>query len=237
MLVSAKSDVGLVRPVNEDSYLFVMPNLFVVADGMGGHVAGEIASKLAVDTVVACITGDRSHTPPPALLNQAITDANRAVYNASQAGSQYAGMGTTVTAVYIDKDKVYWGHVGDSRLYLLHAEDLRQLTNDHSLVSELIRTGSITEDEARCHPQRNILTRAVGAADKVQVEVGQTNWQPGDSLLLCTDGLTNMLDESQVLEIISLRSSIDSRLDQLIDSAKKAGGLDNITAILLQYEE
>ena len=236
MLVSAKSDIGLVRPVNEDNYAILTPELFVVADGMGGHVAGEIASKLAIETLIQSLQTDELHEDSISRLEHAISNANQAVFEAAQSDPRYSGMGTTLTAVLIKGNHVYCGHVGDSRLYLFRQAALCQLTDDHSLVWELARAGTISMEETRSHPQRNILTRAVGAAETVQIDFKRVELFKDDILLFCTDGLTNMLDDKQICSIISDEVALDTRLTTLIEAAKGAGGYDNITAILVQYE-
>ena len=234
MRAFAQSDIGMVRKTNEDSYVFLPPHLFVVADGMGGHVAGEIASNLGANTIREYI----EKIPIPAewdqSLEEAIVQANTSIYQMSQDKSECQGMGTTVTAVYIDNAQIYWSHVGDSRLYLIRENKLHQITNDHSLVWELMQNGSITSEEAQVHPHRNILTRAVGTSETLCVDSGKFLWQPGDNLLLCTDGLTNMLSEETILNICIQSISPQTICNTLVDQARQAGGYDNITAIFLQ---
>jgi len=238
LLAFAKSDIGLIRERNEDSYTLLLPSLFIVADGMGGHVAGEIASKLAITTMSDYVKEVPESTSPEVMLQQAIIRANKVIYEMGQSKDQCAGMGTTVTAAYVDKDKIYWGHVGDSRLYLLSGDNMYQLTSDHSLVWELMLTGNISPDEARNHPHRNILTRAVGANEDILVDTGVSSWKSGDFLLLCTDGLTNMISEQTIYEIIqSASNGIEQKIEKLINAAKEAGGFDNITVILVQNGE
>jgi serine/threonine protein phosphatase PrpC len=237
MLAFAQTDIGMVRKTNEDSYVFLPPQLFVVADGMGGHVAGEIASNLGVTTIEEYI---KKITPPTdwqQILKDAIIKANSIIYQMSQSKSECAGMGTTVTAIYADNTQIHWGHVGDSRLYLIKENQLQQITSDHSLVWELVQSGSITSDEAQVHPHRNILTRAVGTSDTLTVDSGRFSWQPGDSLLLCTDGLTNMLSEETILAICIQSASPQTIVNTLVEQAKQAGGYDNITAVLVQYKD
>ncbi len=236
MLAYAKTDIGLIRETNEDNYAFAPPHLYVVADGMGGHVAGEIASKHAVNEVKEYINNHIDQASPDILLEQAINQANQVVYQLAQSKNEYQGMGTTVTAVYIDEEVIYWAHVGDSRIYLLHDETIEQLTNDHSLVSELVQSGSITMEEAHTHPQRNILTRAVGIYPQIKIDRGKFNWKPNDSILLCTDGLTNMINEQAIYLTIKNGENDGSEIvEKLIEQAKNAGGFDNITAILVKY--
>lgn len=237
MLAFAQSDIGMVRKTNEDSYVFLPPHLFVVADGMGGHVAGEIASNMGVSTIEEYIKKFAQHSDWEELLKDAIIKANSIIYQMSQSKSECSGMGTTVTAIYADDSEVYWGHVGDSRLYLIKENVLRQVTSDHSLVWELMQSGDITIEEAQVHPHRNILTRAVGTSEMLTVDSGKFSWQSGDSLLLCTDGLTNMLSEDTILKICSQYSSPQAIVNTLVDQARQAGGYDNITAVLVQYKD
>ena len=235
MLACVKSDIGLVRQLNEDSYIFVPPNLFAVADGMGGHAAGEIASNLATKVVKEYVSQHVGSADTVQVLEQAISMANKVVYQTAKNISECAGMGTTVTVVYIDGNMAYWGHVGDSRLYLLRDASIIQLTNDHSLVWELMQSGTITREEAASHPQRNILTRAVGSSEQVKIETGSIQTLPGDILLLCTDGLTNMVSEDEICNVIYSMPDIGEAVDKLISLANEAGGYDNITAVIIKY--
>ncbi|MDD4601417.1 Protein phosphatase PrpC [bioreactor metagenome] len=235
MLAYVKSDVGLVRETNEDSYEFLPPHLFVVADGMGGHAAGEIASNIAVQTLKEYVTQNiLPNTDPTAILKQAIIKANSLVYDMALSRSEYTGMGTTLTAVYLTDTQIYWGHVGDSRIYLFRNNELCQMTHDHSLVWELVQNGSITKEEANTHPQRNMLTRAVGTSSDIKIDVGVTAWNHGDIVLLCTDGLTNMVSEQDISTLLNIHPLTNSVDDMLIEQAKRAGGLDNITVILVR---
>ncbi len=231
MLAHALSDIGKVRETNEDSFV-CRPPLFVVADGMGGHVAGEVASRMAVETVdsgVAAVNG----AEPLALLTEAITRANGLIFRMAQDNSDCAGMGTTLTAALAVGSRLYWGHVGDSRLYLLRGATLAQITEDHSLVSELVKKGSITPSEALNHPHRNILTRAVGTADQVKVDTGSLELAAGDKVLICTDGLTNMVSDDEIATILGGDGDGAALLATLVAKANDAGGLDNITTILI----
>lgn len=234
MLAHVISDIGLVRETNEDSYICDPPHLFIVADGMGGHVAGEIASKLAISTVNAYIQEHVGKDNLEILLKDAIIQANTSIYQMALSKEEFSGMGTTVTASYIDGDIIYWGHVGDSRMYLLRNGKLNQLTNDHSLVWELVQSGNITRDEAYVHPKRNLLTRAVGTSCLITVDTGFVQWKPGDIVLMCTDGLTNMVSEQNICTLMQRTDcEISSIVEQLVNQAKDAGGFDNITVILL----
>ncbi|MDF2635667.1 MAG: protein serine/threonine phosphatase [Pelosinus sp.] len=238
MLAHVISDIGLVRETNEDSYICDPPHLFIVADGMGGHVAGEIASKLAVSTVTGYIQEHVGKDNLEVLLKEAITQANTSIYQMALSKEEFSGMGTTVTASYIDGETIYWGHVGDSRIYLMRNEKLHQITSDHSLVWELVQSGNITKDEAYVHPKRNMLTRAVGTSCLITVDTGFVHWKPGDIVLMCTDGLTNLVSEQDIGTLMqSKECDLTSILDQLVTQAKEAGGFDNITAILLKNED
>lgn len=234
MLAHALSDIGKVRETNEDSYVCQSP-LFVVADGMGGHVAGEVASRMAAEAVRAIVASATGGKEPTALLSEAITAANEQVYRLAQEDSERAGMGTTLTAAFVEGSVLYWGHVGDSRLYLLRAGELSQVSEDHSLVSELVKKGSITAEEALLHPHRNILTRAVGTSDRVKVDTGSFALADGDTVLLCTDGLTNMVTDGDIAAALSRDGDGAALLAQLVAKANEAGGLDNITAILVCF--
>ena len=236
MLAFVKSDIGLVRKMNEDNYIFLPPHLYVVADGMGGHAAGEIASKIAVETVKQYIAQNKANSTPEVFLQQAIAEANKAILQMAETKNECSGMGTTLSAAYITEDIINWGHVGDSRIYHFHNNQIKQITNDHSLVWDLVRNGNITEAEAHTHPHRNILTRALGTTEELAIDTGTMHWEHGDMLLFCTDGLTNMVSNQDICQIVQNRElSGQVMLDMLIEKANKAGGIDNITAILVQY--
>lgn len=237
MQAYVKTDVGLVRENNEDSFVFAPPYLFVVADGMGGHAAGEIASTLAAQTVAAYVTEHQGQLEPEQMLAEAIRAANTKVHQRAQMQETFAGMGTTLTAVYVVGEVYYWGHVGDSRLYHWQTGGLSQVTQDHSLVGELLQSGSITKEEASRHPKRNILTRALGTSCLIEVDTGHGQWQPGECLLLCSDGLTGMVEEAVIAQQLNqVKLHGEAALDSLIGLAKEAGGVDNITAIVLANE-
>jgi len=233
LLAHALTDIGKVRDTNEDSFI-CRPPLFVVADGMGGHVAGEVASRMAVETVSSCFDGLRD-AEPQALLSKAIAQANRRIFRMAQENDGYAGMGTTVTAAFVEGGRLYWGHVGDSRLYLLRAGELKQITEDHSLVGELVKKGNISAAEALLHPHRNILTRAVGTGEHVKVDTGSFALLPGDRVLLCTDGLTNMVADEDIAATLQQGGDGAALLAGLVAKANAAGGLDNITAIIVDH--
>ncbi|MDQ6778764.1 MAG: Stp1/IreP family PP2C-type Ser/Thr phosphatase [Actinomycetota bacterium] len=224
---------GLQRRENEDSVL-ASPPVFVVADGMGGAQAGEVASRIAVDAFAEGLPEDGS--PEERLTAVALT-ANRRIYDLSQTESERAGMGTTLTAAYLGEADLSIAHVGDSRAYLFRDGELTRLTQDHSLMAELIRRGKLTEEEAADHPQRSIITRALGPEPEVTVDTWTYPVRAGDVILLCSDGLTSMVSEAQVAEILRTSGELDRAAQALIDEANRAGGRDNITVILFRLEE
>jgi PPM family protein phosphatase len=226
------SDRGRQRQGNEDS-LFVRSPLFVVADGMGGAQAGEVASEMAVDS----FDGGLPDGSPADGLVKLIEDANRRIHERSRAEAQRAGMGTTVTAAYLSAGEVTIGHVGDSRAYLLRDGDLIRLTRDHSLVGELVARGKLTEEQAEAHPQRSVITRSVGPEPEVQVDTHVYQARAGDTFLVCSDGLTSMITDAHAKEILESAGSLDEAGRELIAAANQAGGRDNITVILFRVED
>jgi PPM family protein phosphatase len=231
----AGTDTGLQRRANEDSMLARAP-LFVVADGMGGAQAGEVASRIAVESFHAGLAHDA--TPEEGLVAHALA-ANTRIYELSRRNAEHAGMGTTLTAVYVGEDDVVIAHVGDSRAYCLRDGELLRLTDDHSLVDELIREGRLTPEEAEDHPQRSIITRALGPEETVEVDTRSYRARPGDVYLLCSDGLTSMVGEARLAELLlaHARERLRDVGEALIAEANRAGGRDNITVILLRLEE
>lgn len=231
----AGTDTGLQRRANEDSLLARSP-LFVVADGMGGAQAGEVASKIAVESFHA---GLPDGSPPEEGLAAHALAANARIHELSRENAEQAGMGTTLTAVYVGEEEVAIAHVGDSRAYCLRDGELLRLTDDHSLVDELIREGRLTPEEAEDHPQRSIITRALGPEETVEVDTRSFRARAGDIYLLCSDGLTSMVPEARLAEVLRLRAGARLRDigEALIAEANRAGGRDNITVILLRLEE
>ncbi len=231
----AGTDTGLQRRANEDSLLARSP-LFVVADGMGGAQAGEVASKIAVDSFHA---GLPDGAPPEEGLAAHALAANARIHQLSRENPEQAGMGTTLTAVYVGEQEVAIAHVGDSRAYCLRDGELLRLTDDHSLVDELIREGRLTPEEAEDHPQRSIITRALGPEETVEVDTRSFRARAADIYLLCSDGLTSMVAEARLAEVLRLRAAAPLRDigEALIAEANRAGGRDNITVILLRLEE
>jgi serine/threonine protein phosphatase PrpC len=227
------SDTGMQRRANEDSLLARSP-LFVVADGMGGAQAGEVASRIAVESFDAAL--DDNGRPEETLATRALR-ANTRIYELAQSDPAHAGMGTTLTAVYVGASDVAIAHVGDSRAYCLRGGKLLRLTHDHSLVDELIRQGRLTPEEAEDHPQRSIITRALGPEAVVEVDTQSFRARPGDVYLLCSDGLTTMLSEVTVAEVLLAHPRLREAGEALIARANEAGGRDNITVILVRLEE
>jgi PPM family protein phosphatase len=223
-----RSDTGRQRTANEDSR-FVRSPIFVVADGMGGAQAGEVASKAAADS----FDRDLPEGPPEQFLRETIEEANRRIHELARADSSRAGMGTTITAAIVDAqaEEVGIGHVGDSRAYRLRRGKLERLTRDHSLVEEMRRKGQITDAQAEDHPQRSIITRALGPEPEVEVDLQTVPAAPGDVFLLCSDGLTTMISEERIAEVLAAAGSMREAVRTLVDEANGAGGRDNITAL------
>ncbi len=228
-----RTDTGRQRRDNEDS-AFARAPLFVVADGMGGAQAGEVASRIAVEAFQGEFPDGGS---PEERLAGVAHVANRRIYEISRSEHERAGMGTTLTAVYVDEGKLAVAHVGDSRAYLFRDGELGLLTQDHTLVGELVKRGKLTEEQAAEHPQRSIITRALGIDAEVEVDTSTYGARAGDIVLLCSDGLTSMISEEQIATILASESDLDVAADRLIDEANQAGGRDNITVILFLLEE
>ena len=227
---AALSDVGRQRSANEDSFVEAAP-YFAVADGMGGAKAGEVASQIAAE---AFDDAGAAENGAEAELRDIAQSANRRIYDLAQAEESRRGMGTTLTAAFVGDDGVSLGHVGDSRCYLMRDGELEQLTRDHSLVAELERTGQIAPGEAEHHPQRSIITRALGPERDVDVDTYTIRGKPEDVFLLCSDGLTSMISNDEVASILRSAGSLDEAADSLIRSANQSGGKDNITVVLFR---
>lgn len=237
MKVFARSDVGKVRPINEDSFYAPQAGerFCAIADGMGGHNAGEVASSMAVETFANAM---RSGAPVNALtLRRAVEAANQAVYQASLREAKYSGMGTTFTALSQSGRDVHIAHVGDSRAYLLRHGSIMRLTIDHTLVEEMVMQGLITPSEAKHHPKRNYITRALGTADWVEVDLIQIERMSGDVFFLCSDGLSNHVEEKRILELAQRPGSWEEKASALVDIAMENGSTDNITAMFVVFEE
>ena len=240
MRAFAKSDIGKVRDMNQDSFYISKPEdkvqLFIVADGMGGYKGGEIASKLAVETSknyiannIESVAHDREKILN--LIKSAIEYANLVVYEKSKEVPELENMGTTIDICLIIQNKVYIGHVGDSRVYRKRKEFFRRLTTDHSYVQKLVSDGTITKEEAYNHPKKNMLIKALGCSSFVEPDVSVKGFLKDDILLMCSDGLTNMLRDEEIVKIIN--ENPNEACNKLIDEANHRGGLDNITAVII----
>lgn len=240
MSFSAATDTGMKRQGNED-FLFasdketgVFPNLYIVADGMGGHKAGEVASKLAVESVVDFIRNEMEGDPGEILVS-AISKANEEILSLSRFDAGKSGMGTTVVVCSVYSDYALIASVGDSRLYAYNGE-LTQITRDHTVVSEMIRLGSLSKSVAKYHPKRHMLTRAVGVMDAVDVDVFKIPLENVNQILMATDGLTNMLEDADICEILSGTNDTMTKVKTLVETANERGGDDNITLILIDLK-
>ncbi|HEY4976916.1 MAG TPA: Stp1/IreP family PP2C-type Ser/Thr phosphatase [Gaiellaceae bacterium] len=230
---SARTDTGRKRRRNEDA-LVCEPPLFAIADGMGGAKAGEVASRLAAETLREQELGDLS---APEQTVELIREANRRVFAYSSENASARGMGTTMTVALVEENKVTIGHVGDSRAYLLRDEQLTQLTQDHSLVAELVRSGRLSAEEAESHPRRSVITRALGTDSEVEVDVFSLQGQDRDIYLLCSDGLTSMVSDDEIASLLSAsRDDLDEATRKLVAAANQAGGEDNISVVLFSLE-
>jgi protein phosphatase len=229
-----RTDTGRQRSANEDS-VFVRSPIFVVADGMGGAQAGEVASNAAAEA----FDRDLPEAPPERILRETIEAANRQIHDLARDDPSRAGMGTTVTAAIVDaaNEEVSIGHVGDSRAYRLREGKLEQLTRDHSLVEEMRRKGQITDAQAEDHPQRSIITRALGPEPEVEVDLQTVPAAAGDVFLICSDGLTTMVEEAKIAAALSGSESMSAAVRALVDEANRAGGRDNITALAFRLED
>ena len=237
MKVYAITDIGRLRPINEDSYYAPQAGerFCAVADGMGGHNAGEVASALAVETFSGRMR-EVEHISAEAL-HAAVERANETVYEAALENEGMSGMGTTFSALAEQDDMVYLAHVGDSRIYLVRNGAIMQLTTDHTLVEEMVQKGFLTPREARVHPRRNIITRALGTEEIVQIDIVQMGVRPGDAFFLCSDGMTNYVDEREILRTAMSERDWQGKLKHLVAIALENGGADNITALFAVFEE
>ncbi len=236
---AARTDVGRRRRANEDSYAIAAElGYFVVADGMGGHKAGQLASRLAAESAVAALEAlEGSAATLTEKLRCTIAAANREIYVAAQSKAEFSGMGTTVVSLLAAEGRVALAHVGDSRAYLIRAGRIRQLTDDHSVVGELVRRREITELAAREHPHRHVLTRAVGVRREVAPDLAELTSAPGDLFVLCSDGLTGLVRDEEIAEAANAEPDLDAICAQLIDLANERGGDDNITVVLVRHEK
>jgi len=247
-----RTDVGRRRKLNEDNYLVAPePNLYAVCDGMGGHNAGEVASQMAIETLASFI--ERSHkekeiTWPYGLdvnlsydgnrLKTAIKLANKKVFRAADNREEYTGMGTTVVAVLVSGDVMTVGSAGDSRCYLLRGGQLTQVTKDDSWVSAALGEGILNSDEIERHPLRNVITKAVGAKETIELDVVEQKFQPGDVVIICSDGLHAMISDDEIQRLLTpVPETLEEAAGRLVDAANEAGGKDNVSVVLLRYSE
>ena len=237
MKVFSMTDIGRKRETNQD-YVFStdkkignLPNLFVVADGMGGHKAGDLASQYATHVLVEQIRHSQENEPE-LIISDAVYAANRKLVKISQEDESLQGMGTTLIAATIVDHTLYFANVGDSRLYVI-GDEIRQISKDHSLVEEMVRLGGLKEEEAKHHPDKNIITRAVGVKNKVDPDFFEYHLQEQDIVLICTDGLTNMVDNNEIFCIIKNENNVEKTVRELINRANENGGKDNIGIVLI----
>lgn len=237
---AGKTDRGKKRSHNEDFFYAEFP-LFIVADGLGGHLAGEVASETAVMEVVKEVKQKyfeaKSVSELKKILKESILKAGEAVFLKSRQKKEFRGMGTTISAAALLNNQIVIAHVGDSRIYLFRDDKLKQLTKDHTYIQFLIDKGEITEEEAKDHPLKNALLQALGSERKVEVEVKSLKFKVQDKILLCTDGLYNMITEEEIKNVIKEDTETKEKVERLIKKALNAGGLDNVTAILLEVVE
>ena len=232
------SDIGKNREMNQD-YVYTsenavgnLPNLFIVADGMGGHKAGEFASKFTVETIVESVRTNEQKEPVR-IIEEAIQTANRELIQTARQDETMAGMGTTVVVVTVIGDKAFVANVGDSRMYVI-GKEITQVTRDHSLVEEMVRMGELAKDAAKDHPDKNIITRAVGAAQDVDVDFFEVELYPQDYILMCSDGLTNMVEDEDIRRIVQSQRDVAERVEKLVETANDHGGQDNITVVVIE---
>lgn len=232
------TDIGLHRSMNQDAMFTSeipvgnLPNLFLVADGMGGHNAGEYASSHAVKTIVDVAEKSRE-TDVTMILKDAIIQANKALIEKAKEDVSMKGMGTTIVAAVIDKERLFAANVGDSRLYIVDQE-IRQVTRDHSLVQEMVRLGELDKETAREHPDKNIITRAVGAVPEIEIDFFEAGLKESDEVLLCSDGLTNMIEDEDIRRIMKSQRDIAEQAEKLVETANANGGKDNITVVVIE---
>ena len=238
MKTFSMTDIGRRRGMNQD-YIYTsetpvgnLPNLFIVADGMGGHNAGDFASRYTVEYVVKAIAAS-TLCEPAALFGEALRQANADLLGLADSNPRLRGMGTTFVGACVAGDCLHVANVGDSRLYIVN-QSITQITRDHSLVQEMVRMGEMNQDQARVHPDKNIITRAVGAEDTVKADFFTVRIEKGDEILMCTDGLTNMLEDEEIRMILDGARDIVEKVQELVQAANEKGGRDNISVILME---
>ena len=236
---AARTHVGMCRQANEDRYAIVPElGLYLVADGMGGHQAGQVASQLAGEAAIRAVEALQGATVSLAeRLRHAVACANREIFAAASAKPEFTGMGTTLVGLLFAGERLALAHVGDSRAYLVRQGRLRRLTDDHSIVAELLRRQEISEEDAREHPHRHVLTRALGVRPRVEPDLAEMTPHADDVFILCSDGLTTHLDDGEIAEQICADRDLEEVAAGLVDSANQAGGVDNTTVLLVRYEK
>ena len=238
MKTFSKTDVGRTRAVNQDYVLVCdqpignLPNLLIVADGMGGHNAGDFASRFVAEAVREEISKS-TEDGPKAMMKKAIESANTNLIQISKQDARLKGMGTTLVVATVIEHTLYFANIGDSRLYLLNGE-IKQLSRDHSFVQEMVRLGGINAEEAKRHPDKNIITRAIGAKEKVEIDFFEYRLKKGDRILMCTDGLSNMIEDDEIYRIVKSSRDVVEATERLIDRANDNGGKDNIGVVLAE---
>mgnify|MGYP000484362234 CR=1 FL=1 len=239
MKTFSMTHVGQRRETNQD-YMYTsetsvgrLPDLFLVADGMGGHAAGDYASRFTVEKIVEYVT-ESEESEPVTVLGEAVRYANEHLLAEANADASKAGMGTTIVAAVVVGDKLYTANVGDSRLYVINQERITQITRDHSLVEEMVRLGEMDKEDAKVHPDKNIITRAIGAKADVEVDFYEHRLKRGDIILMCTDGLSNMVEDEELFHIVQGSRDIVEAGEMLVEAAKENGGTDNIGVVLFE---
>lgn len=232
------TDIGRTRKNNQD-YLYIsekplgnLPNVYIVADGMGGHKAGEVASKSAVETIITSITSTELKDPV-SIIQEAVTTANNEIFYMSKDHPEFEGMGTTLVITTICRHDFYVANIGDSRLYLIN-DDIHQITRDHSYVEEMVSRGEIYKDSARTHEKKNVITRAVGVETGTFADYFQVKYKEGDKILMCSDGLSNMITDEDLKRIVKKNIPVEEIVNELVYTANHNGGADNITAIVVE---
>lgn len=232
------TNIGMQRKVNQD-YVYCskeaigsLPNLYIVADGMGGHKAGDYASRCCVESMIQEVKGD-SLKSPVSILEHAIQKANETVLRESKKNVEYEGMGTTVVVATIVEDTLHVGNIGDSRLYVIR-DKIEQITQDHSLVETMVRTGELMPEDARFHPNRNIITRALGTNEDVKADFFEVKLEKADTILLCSDGLSNMVEDREIERIVKEMHDVEKASETLVELANQNGGTDNIAIVMIQ---
>lgn len=234
----SKTDIGRKRQLNQDAIYTSeqpvgnLPNLFLVADGMGGHNAGDYAARMTLETVVKYIA-DSAETEPDTIFGDAISVANSVVRDSAAKLPGLEGMGTTLVAASCEGNVLHVANVGDSRLYVVSGRKIKQITRDHSWVEEMVRRGGLGREEAKHHPDKNIITRAVGAEDTVKIDFFHVTLEEGDLILMCTDGLTNMLEDDEIFNILEVSRDMVEKAEELVRLANERGGRDNISVVLI----